>query len=138
MSTRWLYIGCRLSELPANFLEDSKKLTKEQIREILQLMPIEDGSVMAESEDELVNKLISSGIFPIKIKPYSNVDDRIMKLKNIRNKASKISNSDKYIEEARILNQLPPPMPRRINYKLILLAIILLITGGYFIIHHVR
>ena len=133
MSTRWLYIGCRLSELPHNFLEDSKKLTKEEIKEILDLMPIEDGSVMAESETELVNKLICNGIFPIKIKPFSNVDNKILKLKNLRNRASKINNPDKYIDEVRNLNQMPEPIPRKTNYKSIFVMIIIIAALTYFV-----
>ena len=139
MSTRWLYIGCKLSELPPGFIEDSKKKTKEEIKSILESVPIEDGSVMANSEDELVKILISNGIFPIKIKPYNSIDNKILKLRNIRNRASKITNSDKYIEEARILTSYPD-FPKVKSYKLtIFVTITILITLAiiyYFIISH--
>jgi hypothetical protein len=123
---RWLYVGCKLSELPPNFLVDSKKLTKDQIKEVLESIPIEDGSAEADSEDSLVRILISNGIFPIKIKPCNTIDNRILRLKAIRNIASKSSNIDKYIDEVRVLNEIVP-IPKKFNYKPILL-IILLIT----------
>jgi hypothetical protein len=137
MSTRWLYIGCKLSELPPGFIEDSKKKTKEEIREILQAVPIEDGSVMANSEDELVKILISNGIFPIKIKPYNNIDNKILKLRNIRNRASKVTNSDKYIEEARILTSYPD-FPKVRSYKLVITIAILIIIAlaAYYFYDH--
>lgn len=124
MSTRWLYIGCNLSELPPNFLEDSKKLTKDEIKGILEAIPIVDGSVVAASEDQLIKTLISNGIYPIKIKPNNNVDDKILKLRNIRNKASKVIDPSKYIEEARMI--LPAPPVKRTNYKLIITILIII------------
>ena len=140
MSTRWLYIGCKLSELPPGFLEESKKKTKEEIKGILESVPIEDGSVMANSEDELVKILISNGIFPIKIKPYSTLDNRILKLRNIRNRASKAGNSDKYVEEVRILSQYPD-FPIKRNYKpyIISTIIVILIIAVYLFVqsHHI-
>jgi hypothetical protein len=128
VSTHWLYIGCNLSELPPNFLEDSKKLTKDEIKGILETIPIVDGSITAASQDQLIKILISNGIYPIKIKPHSNVDDRIIRLRNIRNKASKSINPDKYIEEVRILNQFPLPEPKK-SWKLKLFIIVIIVIA---------
>jgi hypothetical protein len=88
MNTKWLYFGCNLSELPNNFLEDSKKLSKDEIKVILNSIPIVNGVTSAVSENELIKLLINNGIYPIRIKKCNNIDNRILRLKNIRNMLS--------------------------------------------------
>ncbi len=128
MSTKWLYIGCRLSELPPNFLTDSKKLTKDEIKQILESIPIEDGSAYANSEEDLVRTLISNGIFPVKIKPYSNLDNKILKLKKIRNIAARNEPMRNNAEEVKILNQYEKPKKSMFSVIVVLTIIVTIIA----------
>jgi hypothetical protein len=70
-------------------MSESNKYTKEQLRFILTDCPVEYGMAQALNEESLVRTLLSSGIYPIKIKPASIRDVKIFKLNKIKNSANK-------------------------------------------------
>jgi hypothetical protein len=72
-SMKWLFVGCNLNDVPKEILLDKHK-SVEEIRQILQNVPIKEGSADADSIEELTKILMKNGIYPLKIKKANKRD----------------------------------------------------------------
>lgn len=126
---RWEYIGCQLDLVPKELTAKSNKLTKNEIKSLLDAIPIQDGVLEAASIDQLVSVLIGQGIYPIKIRPCDKIDERIEILRSIRSRASTAKSGVREENLAQILPMLDKPEKHTLQYFLYAFAIVAAIAA---------
>lgn len=82
---RWQYVGCLIKDVPRELLEDKAK-SPQQLRELLKSVPLVEGNLESTNIDALTALLINDGIFPIKIHPINNRDNKTFKLEQLKDK----------------------------------------------------
>ena len=89
--TIWKYIGCSLSDLPSEYRNDDK-LSKEQIKSLIDNAPLVTGEIEAVTVDALTALLFDSNIMPLKIHPLDGTENTIERLKRLQRKLRKRTN----------------------------------------------
>jgi hypothetical protein len=115
---KWKFIGFRIEDIPK---ESRDKLSRNDIKELLQSIPLENGIVDANSEEELVGILFAHGIHPIKIHVLDIIDNKILKIKMLQNKID-----TKYINNIKIYKN--QNIEKNQNNKIITKIFIIILT----------
>lgn len=82
--TIWKYVGCSVNNVPKGLLGDTK-MSSQQIKELLNDVPIIEGQLEALTVDALISLLINDNIFPLKIHPLDHHESKLDRLKRMRN-----------------------------------------------------
>jgi len=81
--TIWKYVGCNLRDVPKGLLSDTK-MSAQQIKELLNDVPLIEGQLEALTVDALTSLLIHDNIFPLKIHPLDHNESKLDRLKRLR------------------------------------------------------
>lgn len=119
----WRYIGCNITLVPKELLGKTNKMSKNEVKELLNSIPLEEGVLEAPNIDHLVRQLMAESVFPIKIRPCDRMDERLEKLKSYR---SRVTMSTVKVGED-ILKVIPMQKSKK-NWLRIILLVLLFIT----------
>jgi len=92
--TIWRYIGCEIDKVPKEILSEDC-LSPQQIRELLDTMPLVEGHIEAVTVDSLTALLLNDNIFPIKIHPQDGDESQMDRLKRLQSLARQQIKRDK-------------------------------------------
>ena len=85
--TTWSYIGCKTNLLPKSILKNPNKLTNNDIKSIIDSVPIVEGEIEAYDINAVISLLLYDNIFPLKIHILKNHEKSIKNLiKKIKKK----------------------------------------------------
>ena len=86
--TTWKYIGCNMKDMPKNILED-KKMSRHEIKEIIDSVPLVEGEIIAATVDAVVSLLLHDSIFPLKLHPLNSSENKVKTWMELRDKLKK-------------------------------------------------
>lgn len=87
--TTWAYIGCKTDCMPKEVLDDPRKLSGYEIKQIIESVPIIRGELIAANEEAVISLLLSENIFPLKLHAHTYSESRLEKLKLLRQRLIK-------------------------------------------------
>ena len=80
----WTYIGCKTDQIPKGMLNDSRKMSPAEIKELIESVPLVEGKIQAYNVNAITALLMNENIFPLKIHPVGKKETKTERLRNLR------------------------------------------------------